>query len=255
MRRPRAHMLNAKRLLLAVGLIAVTGFGFAALVTTSTTTSSVQLQLEQRIRARKSAANVGDSSAWLAAADLHPNATCVDATGAKRHCRPDAANPSAWQQHSTLDSFEVSVAGDVAIATYRETDTVVVAGNTASGQARYIETYLRNNGRWQLLAFGEASIPAPRNAIRLPASALVPLVGSYGNNTYALDVTLRHDTLYVAGPSEPPATLLPLSPTQFFSAGDIGTYEFVVTASQADELRYHHQGKTYRFTRRLVRAK
>src|SRR5262245_31079376 len=92
--------------------------------------------LRARITARKDAASRGDSTAWLAAAELLPQAVCVDAFASRRPCRPDFGAPAQWQQRIALDSVELALTGDVAVVTYREVDTVLVAGNVATGQAR-----------------------------------------------------------------------------------------------------------------------
>lgn len=207
--------------------------------------------LRPRIETRKTAASQGDSTAWLTAARLHPQATCVDATGSKRPCRPDFGNPSHWEQRVALDSMVLNLIHDVAIVTYRETDTVVVAGNLGSGQARYVETYIFADGMWQLAALTEVLLPEPRIPRTVSAAALRSVVGSYGTSAYSLNVTLTDETLFIGATGEPAETLWALSPDRYFVRGDAGTYEFTMTDSRsAAELRYRMQGQTYRFVRR-----
>lgn len=239
-----------QNIMCALGTVLVVGCARSAPVPTSDVHGLGEV-LQQRIEARKTAASAGDSVAWLRAAPLHPHATCVDASGAKRECRPDFGAPAQWRQRSVVDSLTLTQERDVAVVTYRQTDTVEVAGNLAIGRARYVETYSFAAGRWQLIALTEATIPATRQGVVVPASVLQRYVGTYGSATYALTVTLRGGQLHLAGPGETPAALQALGPTQFFARGDVGTYEFPGAGdARPDELRYHHQSHTYRFPRR-----
>ncbi len=236
-------MPNTLRVLLTVFAVACAG-------STSETEQLLPL-LQRRIEDRKAAASAGDSVGWLRAAELHENAICVDATGAKRACRPDFGAPTQWRQRSVLDSVAIARIGNSAVITYRQTDTVLVADNLAIGRARYVETYQLEAGRWRLIALTEATIPEPRVAVSVPGSVLRPYVGTYGSAAYELRVTMRDGLLHLAGPGEAPAALHALSSAQFFATGDVGTYEFRrADGANPDELRYHHQSHTYRFPRR-----
>jgi hypothetical protein len=213
--------------------------------------SSGAAEFEQLIRERKEAVARGDSSSWLRAASLHPQAVCVDAGGRLRECRPDFASPTEWQLRIAIESLQVRRVDSIAVVTYRQTDTVQVGAETVQSAFRYVETYRREGPRWGLLALAEIPVPGSRVPVEGDTSRYGFYAGIYPSGSYTLTVSRAGNHLVISASGEPPDTLFPLSPTRFFARGDHGEYEFVQSGSRpATELLYRTNGQALHYRRR-----
>jgi hypothetical protein len=76
--------------------------------------------------------------------------------------------------------FTHTVTKDAAVMIYRTTSHVPLAGQEFTEELRIVETYVKRNGRWLLMARAESEIP---NANRVPAKVAPELrnafVGDY----------------------------------------------------------------------------
>jgi len=55
-------------------------------------------------------------------------------------------------QSATLDDAKVNVYGNAAIVTYASVDKGTYRGKDISGNTRWTDVFIKQNGRWQLVA-------------------------------------------------------------------------------------------------------
>lgn len=123
---------------------------------------------------------------------------------------------------STEDT-KVNVNGDTAIVTGRRIERRRRPDNNQEGvaYARYTRTYVKREGRWQLLAEHLQGIPGERKAVKVDARVYEDYVGRYSSEVFGFSVIKEGDKLIVA-PDEknrPKAEVLPESESEFFVKG------------------------------------
>jgi ketosteroid isomerase-like protein len=193
--------------------------------------SSVPTSPEDEIRAivrdRKAAALAGDVKAW--GRNISPDAVWVDAgpkigTTADVEKDIDPAAP-ARADVKKLDVKEILVRrfGDTAVATYLQDARSMFNGKEVVEPVRYLDTYVRLDGRWQLVASSEIPIPVVKDptAIKVKRSVLDRYVGTYEvNASRSLRVWREGDTLMAQDSQDDhPDPLLAESETTFFAKG------------------------------------
>ena len=130
----------------------------------------------------------------------------------------------------TLEDQRVKIDGDTAIVFGRRVERRRREDNNREGvaYARYVRTYVKREGRWQLLAEHLEAIPAERRAIKVDAKVYDDYVGEYESQIFDFAVVKDGERL-MAVPKEryatrtsqgrPPGELLPESEAEFFLKG------------------------------------
>lgn len=130
----------------------------------------------------------------------------------------------------TSEDTRVKIDGDTAIVFGRRVERRRREDNNREGAAyaRYVRTYIKREGRWQLLAEHLEAIPAERTAIKVDAKVYDDYVGEYESPIFDFAVVKEEERL-MAVPKEryatrssqgrPPGELLPESEAEFFLKG------------------------------------
>ena len=134
-------------------------------------------------------------------------------------------------KETSSDPRDVHVYGykDAAVMIYRTTSHVPFAGQEFTEELRIVETYVKRNGRWLLMARAESEIP---DANRLPAKVAPELldafVGEYQISPgEVVRITRAGDSLMEQGPDDPkPEADLPMSASSFFQREQPGVLSF-----------------------------
>jgi len=130
----------------------------------------------------------------------------------------------------TAEDTRVKVDGDTAIVVGRRIERRRREDNNREGTAyaRYVRTYIKREGRWQLLAEHLEAIPAERTAVKVDAKVFDDYVGEYESAIFDFAVVKDGERL-MAVPKEryatrtsqgrPPGELLPEAEAEFFLKG------------------------------------
>ena len=130
----------------------------------------------------------------------------------------------------TTEDPRVRVSGDTAIVIGRRVERRRREDNDREGvaYARYMRTYIKRQGGWQLLAEYLDAIPAERTAVKIDPKVYDDYVGEYESPIFDLAVVKDGERL-MAIPKErtatrtsqgrPPGELLPESEAEFFLKG------------------------------------
>ena len=130
----------------------------------------------------------------------------------------------------TAEDTRVTISGDTAIVIGRRVERRRREDNNREGvaYARYMRTYIKRQGRWQLLAEHLEAIPLERTAVKVDTSVYDDYVGEYESPIFDFAVVKDGDRL-MAVPKErtptrtsqgrPPAELVPESEAEFFLKG------------------------------------
>ena len=130
----------------------------------------------------------------------------------------------------TSEDTRVSINGDTAIVIGRRVERRRREDNNREGvaYARYMRTYIKRQGRWQLLAEHLETIPAERTAVKIDTKVYDDYVGQYESSIFDFTVIKEGERL-MAVPHErnatrtsqgrPPAELFPESEAEFFLKG------------------------------------
>ena len=130
----------------------------------------------------------------------------------------------------TAEDTRVTINGDTAIVIGRRVERRRREDNNREGvaYARYARTYIKRQGRWQLLAEHLEAIPAERTAVKVDTKVYDDYLGHYESAIFDFDVVKEGERL-MAVPTErtatrtsqgrPPAELFPESEAEFFLKG------------------------------------
>jgi ketosteroid isomerase-like protein len=130
----------------------------------------------------------------------------------------------------TAEDTRVTINDDTAIVIGRRVERRRREDNNREGvaYARYVRTYIKRQGRWQLLGEHLESIPAARTAVKIDPKIYDDYLGQYESSIFDFDVVKDGERL-MAVPKErsatrtsqgrPPAELFPESEAEFFLKG------------------------------------
>ena len=130
----------------------------------------------------------------------------------------------------TTEDTRVKVNGDTAIVIGKRIERRRREDNNREGTAyaRYMRTYIKRQGRWQLLAEHLETIPAERTSIKIDTKVYDDYVGEYESAIFDLAIVKDGEHL-MAVPKErtetrtsqgrPPGELFPESESEFFLKG------------------------------------
>lgn len=125
----------------------------------------------------------------------------------------------------TLDAEEtqVRVDGDTAVVVGRRVERRKSPDSKREGvaYARYTRTYVRRQGRWQLLAEHLQAVPGERAAAKVDAGVYDDYVGRYAGEIFTFAVVREGDRLVVVPDDKrrPRAEVLPETESEFFVKG------------------------------------
>jgi ketosteroid isomerase-like protein len=130
----------------------------------------------------------------------------------------------------TAEDTRVTINGDTAIVIGRRVERRRREDNNREGvaYARYVRTYIKRQGRWQLLGEHLEAIPAERTAVKIDTKVYDDYVGEYVSPIFDFAVVKDGERL-MAVPKEsnptrtsqgrPPTELFPESEAEFFLKG------------------------------------
>jgi len=201
-------------------------------------------EIESIVRERIAAASRGDRAAWRRnvaddAVWVGPGLANAGTAAAELAI---TANASLPKQAVEIRDFEVHEFGEAALATY-----VLLGGtegDTATKRFRKADTYVRREGRWQLVSAVEILVPT-QAAAQADAGTYDALAGQYRLDvTHVVRVWRDGDRLLSqADGEERPTELLPAARDIFFVDGDPGEYRFGRDASgTVDRLEFRMPG-------------
>ena len=150
----------------------------------------------------------------------------------------------------TAEDTRVSTNGDTAIVIGRRVERRWREDNNREGvaYARYMRTYVKREGRWQLLAEHLEAMPAERTAVKVDPKVYDDYVGEYESAIFDFAV-LKDGERLMAVPKErsatrtsngrPPAELFPESESEFFLKGMDAQVIFMRNRKGGSNLRHH----------------
>jgi hypothetical protein len=123
-----------------------------------------------------------------------------------------------------IQDFEAHDYGDTAVLSYVVVEHHPQGGGTTSVRLRKLDTYVLREQRWQLIANAEVVGQPDRKAVRVDATALDRLVGTYETVLDGKPVRTKiwrtGTRLFAQTDGQPEGELIPLSPTLFFDAAE-----------------------------------
>lgn len=128
------------------------------------------------------------------------------------------APPSSIKASLTNEDVRLRIYGDTAVVTGRIVYKAQLGGPVEiSFQSRFTDTFLKRQGRWQVVARHYSRLPPERTAVKLDPKVYEPYIGAYEiAPNFVLSVTKEGDKLVSQATGQPKFELLPESETAFF---------------------------------------
>jgi len=150
--------------------------------------------------------------------------------------------PTEYDHSMNPRDYVVHVYGDTAVLNVRYTTHEQFTDADIVSEMRMTETYVRQDGRWLLIARQWAKIPTNfRKPITVHTSTYKDYVGEY--EWRPLDdvetISLKDGKLWTQSGNDAPEEFLPLGTDTFFLKGELGTNKFIRDAQG------HVTGYTY----------
>ena len=135
------------------------------------------------------------------------------------------ASPASLNASLTNEDMQVRVYGNAAIVTGRIVSKVQGSLNF---QSRFTDTFLKRDGRWQVVARHYSRIPTERTTVNLDSKIYDAYVGQYEiAPNVVLDITKEGEKLMSQTTGQPKMELLPESEIEFFIKGFTAQFVFV----------------------------
>ncbi len=140
-----------------------------------------------------------------------------------------APPPSPIKVSLTNEEVQVRLHGDTAIVTGRIVQKAERPGQDSFGfQSRFTDTFLKRQGRWQVVARHYSRLPPERTAIKLDPKIYDAYVGEYEiAPNIVFHVTKEGDKLTSQVTGQPKAEMLPESESGFFVQGIPAQFIFI----------------------------
>jgi ketosteroid isomerase-like protein len=140
-----------------------------------------------------------------------------------------APPPGGIKVSLTNEDVQVRIYGDTAIVTGRIVQEAERVGQDSFGfQSRFTDTFLKRQGRWQVVARHYSRIPLERTAIKVDPKIYDAYVGEYEIATnIVFHVSKEGDKLMSQTTGQPKAEMLPESETGFFVKGIPAQFIFI----------------------------
>ena len=127
-----------------------------------------------------------------------------------------------------IEEFKVRGNSESAIVSYRLIEHVEIGDQQTGGQCLYTDTFVRREGRWQLLASQATRIESEPKIANIAPSVYDAYVGHYAlTPSLIFTVTREGDKLIGQAPDGSRVELLPENETTFFVRGRAGRTIFV----------------------------
>ena len=140
----------------------------------------------------------------------------------------------------TTEETQVRVDGDTAVVVGRRVERRRSPDNDREGvaYARFTRTFVRRQGRWQLLADHIQAVPAERTAVRVDPKLYDDYVGRYSSEIFTFSVVREGDRLMVVPDDKrrPKGEVLPESESEFFVPGR--NYRLIFVRGQKGQVAY-----------------
>jgi hypothetical protein len=131
--------------------------------------------------------------------------------------RSESMKPS----YSISDFRVISLRKDFAIVSYLKTEGLTLGEQSFSAEARRLDTYALEDGRWRLVVMVASRVLKAPDTTPLSAQALAEFAGRYSVSPGIESViTVDGDHLVDRTTGVPAAELWPVGPDRFFSPGD-----------------------------------
>jgi len=140
-----------------------------------------------------------------------------------------APPPGGIKVSLTNEDVQVRIYGDTAIVTGRIVQKAERAGQDSFGfQSRFTDTFLKRQGRWQVVARHYSRIPLERTAIKVDPKIYDAYVGEYEIAPgIVLHVSKEGDKLMSQTTGQPKAEMFPESEMGFFVKGIPAQFIFI----------------------------
>ncbi len=123
-----------------------------------------------------------------------------------------------------IREFEVHDYGDTAVLSYVVVEHHPQGQETTTVRLRKLDTYVRRDGRWQLVSNAEVVAKPDRKAVSIDAAALDRLVGRYetmlDGKPVRTNIWREGGRLFAQTEGQDKGELVPLSATLFFDAAE-----------------------------------
>jgi len=154
----------------------------AALVTVpSLASATAEEEVVSAIRGRLEAVRRNDSAAWskFVADDMMGplEGKLPSKQGWMRQHESWPREVTYW--YGPLEDVKVRINADTAVVTFHSQQFTQVGGQTTSAHKWQIETHVRRDGRWQLLAVADGLIPPEPTAAKVAPAVLTAYAGEY----------------------------------------------------------------------------
>ena len=135
------------------------------------------------------------------------------------------APPGSVDASLTNEDMQVRVYGNAAIVTGR---IVAKVQGSLNFQSRFTDTFIKREGRWQVVARHYSRVPTERMAISVDSKIYDAYVGQYEiAPNVVLDITKEGERLMSQATGQPKMELLPESEIEFFIKGFTAQFVFV----------------------------
>lgn len=135
------------------------------------------------------------------------------------------APPASVKVSLTNQDVQVRVYGEAAVVTGRIVSKVQGGLNF---QSRFTDTFVKRNGRWQVVVRHYSRIPAERTVINLDSKIYDAYIGQYElAPNVVISVTKEGEKLMSQTTGQPKMELLPESEIEFFIKGFTAQFVFV----------------------------
>jgi ketosteroid isomerase-like protein len=223
--------------------------------------SQAEAEVLSDLRARLDAAGRNDTEAWARfVAD-----DCIGPMGGAAPMKQawiqehKAWPPGVKYYYGPLEDVRVRVHGETAIVTFRSKQFNEYGGQTTYQNRWQIETWMRREGRWQLVAIADGVIPLEPTAATIDPAVYDAYVGRYEWGPGMVStVTRQGNALFETFMDEKPGELLPENATTFFlkgqaASGDSSRYIFVKgAAGWVTHFIHRDYGGTDRVVKRMA---
>jgi hypothetical protein len=133
-----------------------------------------------------------------------------------------ATRPEGMKPFYSISDFRVTaLRKDFAVVSYLKTEGMKLGEQTFAAEARRLDTYALEDGRWRLVAMVAARVLKPPAPVALSAGELASFAGRYSISPGIESViTVDGDHLVDKTTGQPAAELWSVGPDKFFLPGD-----------------------------------
>lgn len=140
-----------------------------------------------------------------------------------------------------IEDYKIRTGGDTVIVSYRIIERVEVGEKKSAGQFLYTDTFVKRDGRWQMISSHATRVFPERKVAKVDPGIYDDYAGKYSSDQSAIFIITREgDKLTGEAPDGEKVELLPENETTFFLRG-------------RDVQVLFERGKTGQVTRMIIR--